>query len=269
VVFYTPIPDSFHKEAQSMKRSFVVLALLIVAGAMVFAGGKTETASAKKTYVVATDSTFPPMEFVDDQKQIVGFDMDLMKAIADVSGFAVTFKSVAWDGIFAGIAADKYDIIISSVTITAERKQEMDFSDPYFNAGQVLVVKGDAQNVTTLKDLAGKTVGSQLGTTGAMEVEKVKEVTSKTYDDIGLAFEDLVNGRIQGVVVDTFTARDYALQNAKYKGTLKVAGTPFTDESYGIVVKKGNKTLLDLINAGLKKVKDSGKYAEIAKKWIP
>jgi polar amino acid transport system substrate-binding protein len=251
-----------------MKRAFMALALLLVAGATLFAGGKTETAAAKKTIVVATDSTWPPMEFVNEQKEIVGYDIDLMKAVAAASGFAVEFKSVAWDGIFAGIAAGKYDAIISSVTITDERKKEMDFSDPYINAGQILVVKSETTGVETLANLAGKTVGAQIGTTGAFEVEKVKDVTLKTYDEVGLAFEDLFNGRIQGVVCDTPVAAQFALQNDKYKGTLKIVGKPFTDEYYGIVVKKGNQALLDLINAGLKKVKDSGKVTEFEKKWL-
>lgn len=251
-----------------MKRVLTVLALLVVAGAVVFAGGKKEASAAKKTLVIATDSTWPPMEFVNEQKQIVGYDIDLMNAVAEAAGFSVEFKSVAWDGIFAGIASDKYDAIISSVTITDDRKKEMDFSDPYINAGQILVVKSDSKGVELLKDLAGKTVGAQIGTTGAFEVEKIKAVTLKTYDEVGLAFEDLYNGRIQGVVCDTPVAAQYALQNDKYKGSLKIVGKPFTDEYYGIVVKKGNKALLDLINAGLKKVKDSGKVAEIEKKWL-
>ncbi len=251
-----------------MKRVLTILALLVMAGAMVFAGGKKEATAAKKALVVATDSTWPPMEFVNEQKQIVGYDIDLMNAVAQAAGFTVEFKSVAWDGIFAGIAADKYDAIISSVTITDERKKEMDFSDPYINAGQILVVKSDSKGVELLKDLEGKTVGAQIGTTGAFEVEKVKGVTLKTYDEVGLAFEDLYNGRIQAVVCDTPVAAQYALQNDKYKSSLKIVGKPFTDEYYGIVVKKGNKALLDLINAGLKKVKDSGKVAEIEKKWL-
>jgi polar amino acid transport system substrate-binding protein len=251
-----------------MKRALIVLAALLAAGAAAFAGAKAESPTAKKTIVVATDSTWPPMEFVNEQKQIVGYDIDLMNAVAEAAGFSVQYKSVAWDGIFAGVAADKYDAIISSVTITDERKKEMDFSDPYINAGQILVVKSDSKGVEKLADLAGKSVGVQIGTTGAFEVEKVKSVTGKTYDEIGLAFEDLFNGRIQAVVCDTPVAAQYALQNDKYKGALKIVGTSFTEEYYGIVVKKGNKALLDLINAGLKKVKDSGKVAEIDKKWL-
>ena len=250
-----------------MKKLVIVLALL-AAATMLFAGGKKEATGGKRHVVVATDSTFPPMEFVDENKQITGFDIDLFNAIAEASGFTAEFKSVAWDGIFAGIEAGKYDVIASSVTITDERKATMDFSDPYINAGQILVVQGATTGVTTLADLTGKTVGAQISTTGAFEVEKVTSVTLKSYDDIGLAFEDLYNGRIQGVVVDTLTAVDYALSNDKYKGALKIVGEAFTEENYGFVVQKGNKELLDLINAGLKKVRDSGKYAEIQAKWL-
>jgi polar amino acid transport system substrate-binding protein len=250
-----------------MKRILTVVVLLLAAGVVLFAGAKKEAAGARKI-VVATDSTWPPMEYVDENKKIVGFDIDLMDAIAAAAGFTAEYKSVAWDGIFAGVAADKYDAIISSVTITDERKEQMDFSDPYINAGQILVVKSDSTGVTTLKDLVGKTVAAQIGTTGSFEVEKVSGVTMKTYDEIGLAFEDLYNGRVQAVVCDTPVAADFALQNEKYKGSLKIVGQPFTEEYYGIVVKKGNKELLDLINSGLKKVKDSGKLTELEKKWL-
>ena len=164
--------------------------------------------------VIASDATFPPMEMVDENKAIVGLDVDLMNAAAKAGGFTVEFKNTAWDGIFAGLDNGKYDAVMSSVTITDERKKTMDFSMPYFNAGQILVVKSDVNGVQSLADLKGKTVGAQIGTTGAFEIDKVKDankITPKTYDEIGLAFEDLVNGRIAGVVVDTPTAANYAL----------------------------------------------------------
>jgi len=234
------------------------------------AGGKKEKAEEGPVkIVVATDATWPPMEYVDEKtKEIVGFDVDLMKAIADAAGFEVEFKNTAWDGIFAGLAAGKYDAVMSSVTITEERKKEMDFSKPYINAGQVLIVRKEVTGVTTLEDLKGKTVGAQIGTTGSFEVEKVKGVTLKTYDEIGLAFEDLVNGRIEGVVADTPVAADFALQNPEYKGKLKIVGEPFTEEYYGIAVQKGNKEVLDLINRGLDKVLDTQLYKDIKKKWL-
>jgi len=160
---------------------------------------------------------------------------------------------------------------MSSVTITDERKKTIDFSIPYFNAGQILIVKTDTNGVTTLDDLKGKTVGAQIGTTGAFEIDKVKgadKINEKTYDEIGLAVADLANGRIDGVVVDTPTAANYVLQSDQYKGKLKIVGKPFTEEYYGVAVKKGNTKVLDLINAGLKKVLDAGDNKAIEDKWL-
>jgi polar amino acid transport system substrate-binding protein len=221
--------------------------------------------------VIASDATFPPMEMVDTNKAIVGLDVDLMNAAAKAGGFTVEFKNTAWDGIFAGLENGKYDAVMSSVTITDERKKTMDFTAPYYNAGQILTVRADLNGVMVIADLKGKTVGAQIGTTGAFEIDKVKDannIKEKTYDEIGLAFEDLMNGRIDGVVVDTPTAASYALQNEKYKGKLKTVGAPLTEEYYGVAVKKGNQKVLDLLNAGLKKVMDSGANKAIEDKWL-
>ena len=99
-------------------------------------------------------------------------------------------------------------------------------------------------------------------------MKDANNITEKTYDEIGLAFEDLANGRIDGVVVDNPTAASYALQNDKYKGKMKTVGTPFTEEFYGVAVKKGNTKVLDVINAGLKKVLDAGDQKAIEDKWL-
>jgi polar amino acid transport system substrate-binding protein len=221
--------------------------------------------------VIASDATWPPMEMVDQNKNIVGFDVDLMNAAAKAGGFTVEFKNTAWDGIFAGLDNGKYDAVMSSVTITDERKKTMDFSTPYINAGQILVVKSDVSGVEKLTDLAGKIVAAQIGTTGAFEIDKVKDaskITAKTYDEIGLAFEDLANGRVAAVVCDTPVAAQYALQNDSYKGKLKIVGQAFTEEYYGVAVKKGNTKVLALINAGLKKVMDAGENKAIEDKWL-
>jgi polar amino acid transport system substrate-binding protein len=219
--------------------------------------------------VIATDATWPPMEFVDaSSKKIVGFDIDLMAEIAKAGGFTYTFKNTAWDGIFAGLSAGKYDAVMSSVTITEDRKKEMDFSKPYINAGQILVVPNATKGVKVLADLKGKTVGAQIGTTGSFEVEKVEGLKLKAYDEIGLAFEDLMNGRIDGVVADTPVAADFALQNESYKGKLKIVGDSFTDEYYGIAVKKGNTKVLEAINRGIDKVVGSAAYDKVEDKWL-
>lgn len=246
----------------------VTFCLFIVAG-LAFGAGKGAM-EGETHLVVATDATWPPMEYVDENtKEIIGFDIDLFKAVAEAGGFTVEFKNTAWDGIFAGLAAGKYDAIISSVTITEERQKEMDFSQPYINAGQVLVVQSSLRGVSELSDMEGMTVGAQIGTTGSFEIEGVLGTKSlKTYDEIGLAFEDLVNGRIDGVVADTPVAADFALLNESYKGKLKIVGEPFTDEYYGVVVRKGNTEVLDAVNAGLDKVLGTAKYREIEKKWL-
>jgi polar amino acid transport system substrate-binding protein len=101
-----------------------------------------------------------------------------------------------------------------------------------------------------------------------MEIDKVAGVALKTYDEVGLAIEDLVNGRIQGVVADTPVAADYVLQNENYKGKLKIVGKPFTDEYYGVAVKKGNSEILDKINKGMEAVLDAGEDEAIKDKWL-
>lgn len=217
--------------------------------------------------VVATDATWPPMEFIDENKNIVGFDIDLIKAIAEKAGFEVEIRNTAWDGIFAGLANGSYDVVISSVTITEERKKQMDFSEPYINAGQVIVVRKGTPG-TTLNDFKGRKMGGQIGTTGVMEIQMISEINLKTYDEIGLAIEDLYLGRIDGVVVDAPTAANFVLQNPKYKDALMIVGEPFTEEYYGIAVRKGNKRLLDLINKGLAEVKKAGIDKELEKKWL-
>ena len=221
-----------------------------------------------RTLTVATDATWPPMEMVDMNKNIVGFDIDFMKAVAKEVGIEVVFKNTAWDGIFGGLEAGKYDAIISSVTITDERKKQYDFSEPYINIGQILVVPKTAKNIKVLSDMKGKKVGAQIGTTGAFEVKKVAGVELKSYDEVGLAFEDMAAGRISGVVCDEPTAANYALQRAEYKEKFQIVGETFTKESYGIVVKKGNKELLDLLNKGIGAVKSKGIDGQLKKKWV-
>ncbi len=245
-----------------LKRSALFITILLILLVAV-SGCKKED-----KIVIASDVAWAPMEFIDENGDMVGFDIDLMAEIAKAGGFKYEIKNTAWDGIFAGLANGAYDGIISSVTITDERKNTMDFSDPYINAGQILIVKSALNGVTTLQDMKGMTVGVQIGTTGDFAVEAVAGVERKTYDEIGLAVEDLMNGNVDGVVCDSPVAADYVLANDNYKGKLKIVGEPFTEEFYGIAVQKGNTELLEKINAGLKKVIESGKRDELIKKWL-
>lgn len=242
---------------------------LIVSGLFLSCAKKAPAAAAEKTkLVIASDATWPPMEFLDENKNIIGFGPDMLKAIALATGTEIEIKNTAWDGIFAGLSSGSYDAISSSVTITEERKVEMDFSEPYLNAGQVLVVSKKTTGVATIADLKGKKIGAQIGTTGAIEIEKDKSVTLASYDEVGLAFEDLAIGRIAGVVADSPIAADFALQNAKFKDQLMIVGKPFTDEWLGFAVKKGDAKTLAILNDGLAKIKASGELAKISEKWL-
>ena len=214
---------------------------------------------------VATDATWPPFEFVNEEtKEIEGFDIDIMKAIAEKEGLDVEFINVAWDPLLAGMAQGTYNAAISSITITDERKKVMLFSDPYFEAGQIIVVPFDNMIITGKDTLAG-TVGAQIGTTGSFEVEKIAAATLKTYDDIGLAFQDLMNGQIVAVVCDNPVALNYTGQNPD---KLKAAGGTFTEENYGIAVAKGQEDLLAKLNAGIAALKAEGKFQEFSAKWL-
>jgi polar amino acid transport system substrate-binding protein len=250
-----------------MKRVLLIALVLVLASGFAFAGGEQEEGRPEKI-TVATDATWPPMEYINEDKELVGFDIDLMNRIAEEAGFEVEFQNTAWDGIFAGLGAGEYDAVISSVTITEDRQETMDFSEPYLNAGQVLVVRKDTEGVTTLDDLEGEPVGAQIGTTGAIAIQDHGGPELQTYDEIGLAIADLANERLMGVVADTPIAANYALQNEEYSDDLEIVGEAFTDEQFGVAVKKGNDEVLAMINEGLAAAKEDGYIEELENKWL-
>lgn len=232
------------------------------------AAGETggETAGETLSIRVATDATWPPFESVDEaSKEIVGFDVDLLNAIAEKANLEVEYINVGFDPLLAGIAQCQYDAAISAITITDERKQSMLFSDPYFDAGQIVVVQSENTDITDKDSLSGKTVGAQIGTTGAIETENIEGATLKTYDDVGLAFQDLMNGQVDAVIADNPLALGYVAEN---EGRLKTAGEPFTAEQYGIAICKTNTDLQARINEGLAAVKAEGTIEELTGKWI-
>ncbi len=246
-----------------MKKVVLLIALMCMVTVGLFAGGQQEADVIK----IATDATWPPMEYIDENSDLVGFDVDLINAIAAETGLTIELQNTAWDGIFAGLANGAYDAIISSVTITEERKAAMSFTEPYINAGQVLIVKSDSSYMG-IEDMNGLKVGAQNGTTGDFAIEDRPEIKRMAYDEIGLAVEDLMNGNLQGVVCDSITASDFVLGNENYSKNLKVVGEAFTDEWLGIAVQKSNPDLVDTINEGLAAVKASGKHAELVAKWL-
>ena len=239
-------------------------AIMLCAALLLFA----QVAQAK-TIVFASDCTWPPMEMMSEQKQCVGFGPDLVNAMAKAGGFEAKIQNTAWDGIFAGLSMGKYDAISSSVSITDERKKAMDFSEPYFEVKQGVVVR-EGSPIKSEADLKGKTLGAQIGTTGFFAARKIAGDAAKSYDEVGLAIVDLANGRIDAVLCDDAVAADYALTNPEYAKSLALAFliVPDEPEYLGFAVKRGDKQTLDLINDSLKKVKDSGEYDQIFQKWF-
>ncbi len=229
--------------------------------------GMASLAMAKGVLKVGSDVAYPPFEYADEKTgEYTGFDMDLIKAIGEVMGMDVKIVNTAWDGIIPGLINGNYDCLISAMTITKERAEAVDFSNPYFEAGQVVVVKRNDTSIKTTDDLKDKIVAVQLGTTGdfaATEFKGLKKVAR--FNTSPEALQEVLNGGAHAAVVDDLVAVEFVKNNPN---SVKVAIDKFTVEYYGIAVKKGNKQLLDKINAALEIVKKNGKYQEIYNKWF-
>ena len=226
------------------------------------------SAMAAEKLIVATNPEWPPMEFLDDNKNIIGYDVDMFKAVAAEAGMEAEFKMTAWDGIFAGIAAGNYDVIASAVTITPERQRAFAFTVPYYDVQQIVVLrKGDA--ASGFADLKGKVLGGQIGTTGIFVAQKSGvDMTIREYDNVGLAMQDLLNSRIDAVVCDSPVALYYANQKEGFSDQLTVAFRTEATESFGFVVSKDRKDLVERLNKGIEAVRAKGIEAKLIHKWL-
>ena len=175
----------------------------------------------------------------------------------------MTYQTTAWDGIFPALIANKFDVVMSAVTITDDRKKEMDFSTPYYTVDQTALIMADA-GIDSVEKLNGKIAGVQIGTTGEMEAKKIAGLKVNTYDDNLLAIEDLKAGRVDTVICDSIVGDVYAKDNKD----VKVGFVITTNESYGIAFSKDTPELRDAVNAALKELMDDGTFAEISKKWF-
>jgi polar amino acid transport system substrate-binding protein len=215
---------------------------------------------------VVTDATFPPFEMVDEAtKELTGFDVELIQAIAEKADMNIELINIGFDPMLAGIAECQYDIAIAAITVTEERAAQMLFTNPYTNAGQIVSVQVDNETINGKDDLVGLSVGAQLGTTGAIEAEKIEGITLKTYDAYELAFLDLINGQIDAVIADYPTALAFVGKNSD---KLKTVGNIFTDESYAIAVCDEKQELADQINAALAELIADGTVKELELKWF-
>jgi ABC-type amino acid transport substrate-binding protein len=216
---------------------------------------------------VASDIAYPPFEFEKNGKP-VGFDIDLMREIGKRAGFTPEFKNVTFDGIIPGLGNNLYDAGASAFTITKAREKQVDFSDPYFNADQSLMVQSGSP-IKSIDDVGDGTVGVQLGTTGelkAKEFEQQGKITGevRTFDTITEAFSALENGQIDAVINDYPVSAYFAKTGG---GSLEVVQTIPTGEQYGIAFPT-DSDLVEPVNKALEEIKKDGTYDEIYEKWL-
>jgi len=190
-----------------------------------------------------------------------------MNAIAERAGFEIEWVNTRWDGIFVALASGEFDAVSSAATITEEREEIVDFSNPYFNAGQMIAVLEDrADEIQSPEDLPGLKVGVQGGTTGDIASSEIDGVEVVRYDEITLAFQALANGTIDAIVNDGPVSADIIAKNPELGAVM--VGDPFTDEFYGIAVQPDMPELLDAINNALAELIADGTYNEIHNKWF-
>lgn len=250
-----------------MKKIFTAMAVL-VALSMLFTGcTAANTVSAikqKGELVVATNAEFAPFEFKDGSN-VVGIDMDIAQAIADKLGVKLKVDDMEFDSVIASVQTGKADLGIAGLSATDERKKSVDFSDQYFSSNVVMLVAKDNDTLKTKDDLAGKKLGVQLGTSAdtlvASAIDKATVVRmNKDADSV----QDLLNGKLDAVLLDASPAQVFATQNAD---KIKLIPTPLSDEPYAIAAKKGNTDLLKIVNEVIQELKDSGQYAKILDKY--
>ncbi len=216
---------------------------------------------------VGTNAEFPPFEYVDDNGEPDGFDIALIKAIGEKLGVTVEVENMEFDSLVSSIGS-KIDIAIAGMTVTDERKGSVDFSDPYYEAVQFVIVPAGSE-IATAADLVGKTIGVQLGTTGDfIASDDIADTTVNQYNKGVDAVNDLLNGRVDCVIIDKNPALVFA---SKFEGQLVAldgAQFEFGVEEYAIALPKGDTTLAEKINAALEEIKADGTFDKLVETYI-
>lgn len=251
-----------------MKKTLSILSLIIILVvsmcSMVGCGGDSEV------LIAGTEPTYPPFESADEDGNIVGFDVDLLNAIAEDQGFEVKFNTFEFDGLISAVKADSCDIIAAAMNVTPERAEEVDFTETYFASAKTILVAKDNTTITSPDDFTkDMKVAAQIGTSEADYVQslaadgKIKEAV--VLNQTTQCILQLQNGDVDAVVMDAPVANIYLAKNGD---TVKALDTEIDPADMAFAVKKGNTELLDKLNAGLKNVVDNGTYDQLVAKWF-
>ncbi|OQB14064.1 MAG: Cystine-binding periplasmic protein precursor [Firmicutes bacterium ADurb.Bin193] len=226
---------------------------------------------AKGKIIVGLDDSFPPMGFRDEKNEIVGFDIDMAKAVAEIMGVEVEFKPIVWDNKMLELNGNNIDLIWNGFTVTPERESQVLFSKPYLENRQIIIVLKDS-GITKKADLAGKKVGLQGGSSAedALKSDEktfasIGEKNVKRYEDNLTALMDLDNKRIDAVVMDEVVCK---YQISKKAEKYIILDESFGEEVYAVGARLTDKALIVEIDSALAKLKENGKAAEISKKWF-
>ena len=235
------------------------------AGLLILASSAAQAQN--KELVVGSSATYRPFAYESPTKEIVGYDVDMINAIAKKAGLQIKIVNTPWTGIFAALNNGDVDLVISGVTINDKRKQSYDFTTPYFEARQLIAVHSNS-TAKGLKDLAGKKIGVVTGSTGDDMASREFGKTNpdiRRFESTPVVISELANNGLDAAIGDNGVI---AFRTQEHKQLKTVSDASFPKEYFGIVVKQGNKDLLAKLNAGLAAVKADGSYATIYKKWF-
>lgn len=221
---------------------------------------KAEAAGGK--LIMVTNAEFPPYEF-HDNNEIVGIDADIAKAIADKLGMELEIQDMAFDSLIPAVQSGKADFAAAGMTVREDRLKNVDFTDTYAEAAQVIIVK-EGSAIKSPDDLAGKKIGVQTGTTGDIYADDIENADIQRFAKGMEAVMALTQDKVEAVIIDREPARVFVKENAG----LTILDEAFTEEEYAIAVKKGNTELLEKMNGAIKELKESGELQKIVDKYI-
>ncbi|MGZ9583334.1 transporter substrate-binding domain-containing protein [Paenibacillus marinisediminis] len=229
-----------------------------------------ETIKQNGKMVIGMMGTYPPYNFMNEQKQIDGYDADIAREVAKRLGVEAEIVTGEFSGLIEGLQRNKFDALVSQVTITEDRKKSMDFSDPYIKNAVSVVVKADNNEIKSVDDFKGKKIGVGLGTNDEKYLRdvvqpKVGEFEIVTYNDVFTSLMDLNTGRIDATINNLFALKPLADKNNMQ---IKTVGEPIKEDVAGIAIRKDQPELLAAINKALADMKADGTLASIHQKWF-